>query len=45
LTLHIPIPSVADVYQGEPQGSQWINFKDYALIAEKYLEELLWPTP
>ncbi|MDH4241268.1 MAG: LamG domain-containing protein, partial [Phycisphaerae bacterium] len=22
-----------------------INFKDYALIADKYLEEILWPTP
>ncbi|MDH4240452.1 MAG: LamG domain-containing protein, partial [Phycisphaerae bacterium] len=44
-SLHIPIQSVADVYQGEPQGGQWINFKDYALIADKYLEQVLWPTP
>ncbi|MHC4112621.1 MAG: LamG domain-containing protein [Planctomycetota bacterium] len=42
-TLHIPIPSAADVYQGEAEGSQWINFNDYSLIASKYLEEILWP--
>ncbi|MHC4112507.1 MAG: hypothetical protein ACYSUY_15660, partial [Planctomycetota bacterium] len=42
-TLHVPIPSAADVYQGEAPGSQWINFKDYSLIASKYLEEILWP--
>jgi hypothetical protein len=42
-TLHVPILSVADVYQGEAPGSQWINFKDYSLIASKYLEEILWP--
>jgi hypothetical protein len=41
--LHIPIVSDADVYQGEAQGSQWINLKDYSLIASKYLEEILWP--
>ncbi|MGB2809534.1 MAG: LamG domain-containing protein, partial [Sedimentisphaerales bacterium] len=43
-TLHIPIPSPADVYKGEPEGSQWINLKDYSLIASQYLEEILWPT-
>jgi hypothetical protein len=44
-SLHIPIQSIADVYQGEAPGNQWINFKDYALIADKYLEEVLWPAP
>jgi hypothetical protein len=42
-TLHVPILSVADVYQSEAPGNQWINFKDYSLIASKYLEEILWP--
>jgi hypothetical protein len=41
--LHLPIPSPADVYQSEAQGSQWINFKDYSLITGSWLEELLWP--
>jgi hypothetical protein len=45
ITDHHPILSPADVYQNEPQGSQWINFRDYSLIAETYLEEVLWPTP
>jgi hypothetical protein len=42
-TLHIPIPSVADLYQGEPQGQQWINFRDYGVIAGSWLDKLLWP--
>ncbi len=43
--LHIPIPSDADLYKSESPGSKWINFRDYALLADKYLEEILWPTP
>jgi hypothetical protein len=43
--IHTPINSPADLYQGEAPGNQWINFKDYALIADEYLEKLLWPTP
>jgi hypothetical protein len=44
-TLHLPILSIAEVYQGETPGNQWINFNDYALISDKYLEQVLWPTP
>jgi hypothetical protein len=43
--IHFPIISDADLYQGEAPGNQWINFKDYSLIADQYLEKLLWPTP
>jgi hypothetical protein len=43
--IHLPIISDADLYQGEAPGEQWINFKDYSLIADQYLEKLLWPTP
>jgi hypothetical protein len=43
--LHIPIPSDADLYKSEAPGSQWINFRDYALLADKFLEEILWPAP
>jgi hypothetical protein len=43
LTLHIPIPSDADLYQGEPQGSQWINLKDYSVMTGSWLEQILWP--
>ncbi len=43
--IHFPIISPADLYQGEAPGNQWINFKDYSLLADQYLEKLLWPTP
>ncbi|MBW8041577.1 MAG: LamG domain-containing protein, partial [Planctomycetes bacterium] len=42
-TLHVPIVSDADLYQGEAQGSQWINLRDYSVISDQYLDELLWP--
>jgi len=41
--VHYPIVSDADLYDGEAPGNQWINFKDYALIADQYLEIMLWP--
>jgi len=44
-TLHIPIPSAADIYQGEAQGSQWLNFRDYSVMTGSWLEEILWPSP
>jgi hypothetical protein len=43
LSIHIPIPSDADLYQGEAPGNQWINLKDYSVLAEQYLDEILWP--
>jgi hypothetical protein len=42
--IHIPIPSPANVYNKEPEGSQWINLKDYSLITGSWLEEMLWPS-
>ncbi|HIJ54435.1 MAG TPA: LamG domain-containing protein, partial [Planctomycetes bacterium] len=44
--IHIPIDSPADLYQGEPQGQQWINFMDYAILADDWLvekENYYWP--
>ncbi|MHC4109990.1 MAG: LamG domain-containing protein, partial [Planctomycetota bacterium] len=41
--LHLPIPSPAEVYDGEAPGSQWINLKDYSLITGSWLEKILWP--
>jgi len=35
--------SDAELYDGEAPGNQWINFKDYAIIADQYLEIMLWP--
>jgi len=38
-----PVPSPANLYSGEPQGSTVINFKDYAVLADHWLEEGLYP--
>jgi len=43
--LHIPVPSAADLSDEEPQGSKWINFKDFAILAGQWLDEQLWPAP
>jgi hypothetical protein len=41
--IHIPIASDADLYQGEPQGQQWINFRDWSVLAGSWLEKIYWP--
>jgi hypothetical protein len=41
--LQIPVPSAAEIYVDEPVGQQMVNFKDYALVAKKWLEEDLYP--
>jgi hypothetical protein len=42
-TLHVPIPSDADLYDKEQLGSQWINLKDYGVMTNSWLEKVLWP--
>jgi hypothetical protein len=41
--LQIPVPSAAEVYNKEPVGQQLVNFKDFALVANKWLEEDMYP--
>ncbi len=41
--LHIPVPSFAELYEGEPPGQRVVNFKDFAVVANKWLEEDMWP--
>jgi hypothetical protein len=41
--LWIPIPSAAEVYSTEIQGSKRINFKDFALVANRWLTEEMFP--
>ncbi len=41
--LHIPTPSPAEIGGDEAQGSMVINFKDYAVLADRWLEEELYP--
>jgi hypothetical protein len=43
--LYIPVPSVANIYDDEPEGSRSVDFKDFAILADSWLEELLWPQP
>ena len=41
--LHYPTPSPAEIGGGEAQGSMVINFKDYAVLTDRWLEEELYP--
>ena len=43
--LYVPVPSVANVADEEPEGSRAVNFKDFAVLTDQWLEEGLWPTP
>ena len=38
-----PLVSVANLYDEEPENSKMINFKDFAVMADQWLLELLWP--
>ena len=41
--LNIPVASVANIHDEEPQGSKAVNFKDFAVLVESWLDEFLWP--
>jgi hypothetical protein len=41
--LHIPVQSVAELYSAEPQGLQRVNLRDFTMLAQRWLEQLLWP--
>jgi hypothetical protein len=41
--LMIPIPSAAEIYEEEPEGSRVVNFKDFALVANNWLVGFEWP--
>jgi len=38
-----PLLSGAELYEAEPQGSRAVNFRDFAVLAEMWLAEQLWP--
>jgi hypothetical protein len=43
-SLQIPVPSSAEVYYyNEPIGSRKVDFKDFSMIADKWLYQELWP--
>jgi hypothetical protein len=39
----IPVPSLAELYQAEPEGSRAVNFMDFAVLTDSWLDKLLWP--
>ncbi|MHC4594881.1 MAG: hypothetical protein ACYS19_08055, partial [Planctomycetota bacterium] len=41
--LYVPVPSVANMSDEEPVLSRSVNFKDFALLADGWLDEQLWP--
>jgi hypothetical protein len=41
--LTVPPASLADVYKGEPEGEQFVNFKDLAMVAQKWLQQDMFP--
>ncbi|MBN1391256.1 MAG: LamG domain-containing protein, partial [Sedimentisphaerales bacterium] len=41
--LQIPIPSSAEIYTKEPEGQRAINFRDFAMLANLWLEEDMYP--
>ncbi|MHC4511650.1 MAG: hypothetical protein ACYTAO_22310 [Planctomycetota bacterium] len=43
--LYVPVPSIANVYDDELPLARSVNFKDYALIADRWLDQQFWPAP
>jgi hypothetical protein len=41
--LHVPVPSSAELYEAEAEGSRIVNFKDFAVLAGRWLTEDLYP--
>jgi hypothetical protein len=41
--LYIPLDSIANIYDEEPVNSKIVNLKDYALIGNDWLFEIVWP--
>jgi hypothetical protein len=43
--LHVRVPSPAELYDAEAEGSRRVDLKDFALLADGWLDEQLWPEP
>ncbi|UCG58717.1 MAG: discoidin domain-containing protein [Phycisphaerales bacterium] len=41
--LHIPVRSPSELYDAETPGSRRVDFKDFAVLADQWLDEQLWP--
>jgi hypothetical protein len=44
-TGYSPLISAANIYDQELLGSKAVNFQDYAVLANSWLKEQLWPAP
>jgi hypothetical protein len=42
--MYFPLTSPANVSDDEPANSKRVNFKDYAIMADEWLQQLLWPS-
>jgi hypothetical protein len=41
--VYVPLTSVANLSDEEPTNSKKVNFKDLAVLADSWLDEILWP--
>jgi hypothetical protein len=41
--VYVPLGSPANIHDEEPANSKKVNFKDYAVLVDQWLEEQLWP--
>ncbi|MGD8499722.1 MAG: LamG domain-containing protein [Phycisphaerales bacterium] len=41
--LYVPLTSQANISDEEPINSKKVNFKDFAVLADEWLQELVWP--
>jgi len=42
--LYVPLVSIANIYDEEVEGLKWVNFRDFAVLANDWLkEEQYWP--
>jgi len=41
--LYVVLKSPAELYDAEPQKSRSVNLMDYAILADAWLDEVLWP--
>jgi hypothetical protein len=42
--LYVPLTSQANISDEEPVNSKKVNFKDFAVLADQWLQELVWPS-
>jgi len=40
---YIPLSASSNLYNEEPESERAVNFRDYAVIADSWLEQILWP--